>query len=237
MPRPPHQGRETKVDPSQGPTIDADLQQALDGSRKMKVGKDQNRAAFRRSPQPRHMDQPLLILDLDETLICGTEQELPSPPDFRVAHYAIYRRPHLMAFLDYCFSDFAVAVWTSSSHSYASQVAAHLFRGRNLLFLWTAERCTQRYNRDTAEHYALKNLRKIRQFGISLERVLMVDDSPEQLERNYGNHIRIIPFEGDPMDQELPRLADYLRRIRNEPNYRAIEKRHWRTTSKPAKAE
>jgi RNA polymerase II subunit A small phosphatase-like protein len=57
----------------------------------------------------------------------------------------------------------------------------------------------------------------------------MVDDSREKLERHYGNHILIAPFEGDPSDAELPQLASYLRSIRDQPNYRIIEKRHWRT--------
>ena len=57
----------------------------------------------------------------------------------------------------------------------------------------------------------------------------MVDDSPEKLERNYGNHVWIRPFEGDPSDGELPRLGRYLEAIRGSENYRALEKRSWWT--------
>jgi len=99
-----------------------------------------------------------------------------------------------------------------------------------LRFFWSAERVTQRVNFKTYEQYTVKDLRKVRKFGFPLEQVLMVDDSPEKLERNYGNHIRITPFEGDPSDAELPHLANYLRSIRNQPNYEPFEKRHWRTT-------
>jgi hypothetical protein len=35
------------------------------------------------------MKPPLLILDLDETLIFGTETPLPRPPELRVDIYAI----------------------------------------------------------------------------------------------------------------------------------------------------
>jgi TFIIF-interacting CTD phosphatase-like protein len=174
--------------------------------------------------------RPLLILDLDETLVYGTKQELPSAPDFLVAHYFVYRRPHLPEFLDYCFTDFDVAVWTSASRSYASEIVARLFGDRELRFFWSGERCTQRVNLTTYEQYTVKDLRKVRKIGFPLEQILMVDDSPEKLERHYGNHIRIPPFEGDPDDVELLALADYLRSIRLHPNYRAIEKRHWRTT-------
>jgi len=175
------------------------------------------------------VNRPLLILDLDETLVHGTERELGTAPDFRVARYAVYRRPHLAAFLDYCFSEFEVAVWTSAGRVYASEVVAQILGGRELRFFWTAERCTQRMNFASYERYFVKDLRKVRKLGYSLEQVLMVDDSPEKLERHYGNHILIPPFEGDLSDAELPALAEYLRNIRDEPNYRCIEKRHWRT--------
>jgi RNA polymerase II subunit A small phosphatase-like protein len=171
---------------------------------------------------------PLLILDLDETLVYAVEGELSRPADFRVGPYAVYCRPHLARFLDYCFSDFAVAVWTSSGRSYAGEVVDRVFQGRRLQFFWTYDRCTQRANPETHEPYTVKDLRKVRKRGIPLERVLVVEDSPEKLERHYGNHIRLKAFEGDATDRELPLLAEYLRRIRDAPNYRALEKRQWR---------
>lgn len=181
--------------------------------------------------QHKHVNRPLLILDLDETLVYATEKELGSPPDFRIAHYSVYRRPHLSAFLDYCFTEFDVAVWTSASRTYASEVITQVFGGRELRFFWSGERCIQRRDFNTHETYTVKDLRKVRRLGFSLEQVLMVDDSPEKLERHYGNHIRIAPFEGDVSDAELPSLAEYLRSIRDQPNYRTIEKRHWRAKS------
>ena len=107
------------------------------------------------------MNRPFLILDLDETLIYATERDLASPPDFRVGPYAVYRRPHLTAFLDFCFAAFDVAVWTSASHSYASEVVGHIFAGRQLRFLWTGHRCTPRFDPETGERYDVKDLRKI----------------------------------------------------------------------------
>ena len=171
-------------------------------------------------------NQYLLILDLDETLVYATEQELATQPDFRVAQYAVYRRPHLEEFLNYCFEDFEVAVWTSSGRGYATEVVAQILPNRELRFFWTADRCTQRFNWKTHDPYVVKNLAKIRKLGIQLERVLMVDDSAEKLERQYGNHILIPPYEGDLSDGEIAMLADYLRSIRDCPNYRTVEKRN-----------
>jgi len=132
-------------------------------------------------------------------------------------------------FIAYCFEAFDVAVWTSSGREYADAVVRQVFGDRPLQFFWTAERCTQRTNLETYERYNVKDLRKVRRLGISLEQTLMVDDSPEQLERAYGNHIWIPPFEGDKSDVELRHLGAYLKIIRPQPNFRIIEKRHWRS--------
>jgi TFIIF-interacting CTD phosphatase-like protein len=61
----------------------------------------------------------LLILDLDETLLYATAQPPARPADFAVGDYYVYKRPHVDAFLTQCFDWFDVAVWTSASPSYA----------------------------------------------------------------------------------------------------------------------
>lgn len=65
-----------------------------------------------------------------------------------------------------------------------------------------------------------------------LSRVLVVDDTPRKLERNYGNAIYIRAFEGDQKDEELPRLLSYLVQIANEPDFRVLEKRTWRNLAR-----
>ena len=73
----------------------------------------------------------LVVLDLDETLIFGTRNMLDRPPDFVVSPYQIYKRPHLDIFLDYCFSEFLVGVWTSSSPQYATLVTEGIFKSED----------------------------------------------------------------------------------------------------------
>ena len=36
--------------------------------------------------------------------------------------------------------------------------------------------------------------------------VLVVDDSPEKLQRSYGHYVPSAPFEGNPADEELRKL-------------------------------
>lgn len=73
------------------------------------------------------MKLPLLILDLDETLVFGVRTPLDRPPHLWVAPYAIYRRPHLDEFVARVRLAYQLAVWTSATASYAAPVVRDIF--------------------------------------------------------------------------------------------------------------
>lgn len=172
--------------------------------------------------------RPLLILDLDETLIHASETELAHTPDFLIAPYALYLRPGVAGFLERMAQHYELAVWTSSSPAYARAVVARLFaEPERLAFTWASDRCTLRRDLDSDTWCQSKPLHKLRRRGYDLRRVLVVDDSPEKHTRNYGNLIAVRPFEGDPADDELPRLGRYLQQLAGEPDFRRLEKRGW----------
>ena len=174
-------------------------------------------------------DRPLLILDLDETLVHARRTPLPHAPDFTIAPYVLYRRPGLDAFLQHVAVHFRLAVWTSSSPAYAQAVVSHVFESPpQLVFVWASDRCTMRRDVESDTWAQTKPLSKLRRRGYDLRRVLVVDDSPEKHTRNYGNLVTVQAFEGDPADDELPRLARYLEQLAPEPDYRQVEKRRWR---------
>jgi len=176
------------------------------------------------------MKRPLLILDLDETLIYACEQSLSNAVNFEVGPYFVYKRPSVDEFLATVDQWYDLAVWTSSSAAYAGEVIRQLFpRSANLKFAWARSRCTRRYNYETQEEYWLKDLKKICRLGYALERIVVVDDSPEKLQRHYGNYIRISPFEGDQSDRELLDLLPFLQHLSTLDNVRHVEKRGWRT--------
>lgn len=173
--------------------------------------------------------QQLLILDLDETLIYASEKALSRPADFFVLPYAVYLRPGVEQFLKFAAARFRLAVWTSSSPAYAREVVQALFPNPDVLeFMWASDRCTPRRDFETDTWSNTKNLIKVRRRGYDLRRVLMVDDSPEKHTRNYGNLIRVKPFEGAPADDELLHLERYLELLSKEADVRRIEKRGWR---------
>lgn len=170
----------------------------------------------------------LLILDLDETLIHASDHQLDYPYDFFFENFFLYKRPFLEEFLSFCRRHFHVAVWTSSSPEYASRVVENIFvKDYPLKFVWTREQCTLIANPYENSQPFIKNLKKVKRRGFLLEEILMVDDTPSKLSKNYGNLIRVNAFTGDRYDRELQLLIKYLKQLRSVENVRTLEKRGW----------
>jgi RNA polymerase II subunit A small phosphatase-like protein len=171
----------------------------------------------------------LLVLDLDETLLHATETPLAHEAPHAVPPYFLYLRPGLSEFVEQVSKLFRLAVWTSSSPSYARAVCPLIFQDLALLeFVWASDRCTLTRNFEIDEWCKAKPLKKLKRRGYDLARVLVVDDSPEKHTRNYGNLVQVAPFMGDRNDDELSHLAVYLKRLATLPDVRRIEKRQWR---------
>lgn len=180
------------------------------------------------------MKDKLLILDLDETLIhsrtIGSEHE----HDFRCSNYYVYKRPNIDQFLDFIALHFEVGIWTSANSEYAKCIISNIFPADyKLNFIWSRERCTIRYihpseSIDMDPHIYIKDLQKIKKQGYDLAKVLFVDDSSKQLQRNYGNLIHINRFSWEENDDELELLEAYLMTLLNEQDdIRKVEKRGW----------
>ncbi len=182
------------------------------------------------------MDRKLLILDLDETLIFASETPLHIPPDFNTGKYHVYKRPHLEKFLTFACGQFEVAVWTSSSQAYAEIVVPNVFaEDFPLSFVWDERRCTKVSDSENWRHYYVKDLKKVKRRGYRLESVIMIDDTPEKLVRQHGNHLRLEAFMGDPEDSELRDVQPFLRYLSEQENIRRIEKRGWRNLNAAGK--
>ncbi len=181
----------------------------------------------------------LLVLDLDETLVHASEKELGYPPAFEVFGYPVYPRPFLEKFLLEMSKHFSLGIWSSAGDPYVECVAEKIKpEGVNFEFVWGNSRCTFRrnikldgygYYENVYEHqHYVKPLKKLKKKGYDLQRMLIVDDSPHKCSDNYGNAIYPRPFEGDPYDNELLLLMEYLLSLKDKPNLRKIEKRKWR---------
>ena len=185
--------------------------------------------------------KPLLILDLDETLIHATAEKFREDFDFQVYHYFVYQRPGLSNFLTQCAEHFQLAVWSSASDDYVQAIVRQLIPASvPLAFVWGRSRCTRFRMPEVDEHGFLsldysskyefaKRLKKVQRRGFDLNKILIVDDTPEKVSQNYGNAIYIKPYFAESDDSELAALAAYLLTLKDEASVRHIEKRYWRT--------
>jgi RNA polymerase II subunit A small phosphatase-like protein len=145
--------------------------------------------------------------------------------------YRTMYRPGLHKFLKYIFSNFNVAIWTAAGSDYAHFIVDEMEIDKSsLMFFYTEKNCTPKY--EYGDGWGMghmtykKNISKLKKRGYDMSQILMVDDKPEHID-SYGNVIKIKPFYGDSEDQELLKLIEYLDKIKNESDYRKIEKRGW----------
>jgi RNA polymerase II subunit A small phosphatase-like protein len=178
--------------------------------------------------------RPLLILDLDETLIYGSETRLDRDADFLVGPFHVYKRPGLDAFLSTVNHFYDLAIWSSASGDYVQGIASTLRQNvTEWIFVWSRSRCVQRMHPETFETIPIKDLKKVARIGYPLERILIVDDTHEKVCRNYGNAIYVSEFLGSNADDELPQLARFLVHLHSDLNFRRVEKRGWRSKVLP----
>jgi TFIIF-interacting CTD phosphatase-like protein len=173
----------------------------------------------------------LLVLDLDETLIHARDHDDPDlawPPHATVGGYRMYRRPGVEQFLATVLDRFeAVGVWTAASNDYAAFMLDSIVDRERLRFVYTRERCTQRRDLELAETYILKDLAKLKRFGYGKGQILVVDDTPRNLQRSYANLVAIPPFHGDPTDARLAQLLEYLEELGPLGDVRPVNKLRW----------
>jgi TFIIF-interacting CTD phosphatase-like protein len=176
-------------------------------------------------------NRPLLILDLDETLIHSLGRPLATAPDFMLGPYHVYRRPNLADFLARCAERYTLAVWSSAGSEYVDGIVKNIFPDApQPAFVWSKSRCTTRMDAELRDEVYLKDLSKVKRLGFNLSRILIVEDEPRKVARHYGNAIIVEPFMGASDDAELAFLGRYLDKIHEAPNFRQVEKRGWKRT-------
>ena len=178
---------------------------------------------------PKRLDR-LLVLDIDQTLVHGTEAPLAREADFCVGPYFIYKRPGVDEFMSSCLEWFEVGIWTASALDYAESVVAQLIGTVDqLAFLWGRGRCTRRFDPVRREEYYTKNLKKLKKRW-PLGKIIAVDDIARNFEQSYGNLVHVRPYNGGPRDDELVLLAKYLLTLDDVEDVRSMDKRRWRAS-------
>ena len=154
----------------------------------------------------------LIVFDLDETLVHATKVALPSTHTFKVGPYFVYVRPFASDLIRFCAAHFEIAVWSSSSERYVETVTAELFgTSFPVAFLWAVSKCVQKVDPKSNGYVYIKDLRKAMKYGFAADEIIMIDDSPEKLQRQPTRHLCLSAFTGDPIDTEL---LDVIERVK-----------------------
>jgi len=170
-----------------------------------------------------------VILDLDETLIHSTEQEIDKKYDFQFDSYFVYKRPGLHQFINQLGEIYDIGVWSSASDDYVKIICNHIFKDEiKPKFIYGRSKCTARRDLETDTYVYEKRIDKLKSLGYDKNKIIIIDDSREKLRTNYGNAIYIKEFTGNSNDNELEKLYQYLITLKDVENVRNIEKRNWR---------
>jgi TFIIF-interacting CTD phosphatase-like protein len=178
------------------------------------------------------MDLPLIVLDIDETLIYACLNPIKKKqPNWTMpsknGQLSIYKRPHLDKFLEFCFINFNVAFWTAGNSEYADRVIKFICPEHQPKFVWSLDRCTPRITPEGEEYN--KDIKKITRRKwpgqkYRREQILMVDDNFWNMCKNWGNGIVMPPYTGQESDDALSRLINFIYTFYHHDDWLSIDK-------------
>ena len=182
------------------------------------------------TPIIQNPDRPLLVLDLDETLIHSSKRPLYQKHSFKVFSYFVYERPELKEFLLKMSKIYSIGIWSAAADIYVKKVVENILPNSLIPdFVWGRSKCDfiGGFNKENNSDY-LKNLHTLKKYGYSLQKILIVDDTPRVCLKNLANAIFPKAYYGEIYDQELQSLSMYLEMISLENDFTISEKKNWR---------
>ena len=156
------------------------------------------------------MSRQLVVLDLDETLIHSCHEWIGRKPSFSISNAMVHMRPGAVEFLAELSKHFALAVWTASYGLYTKDIVNRIFGDvESLEFLLTREDCVLITVDDDYDAF-VKDARKIVELGWDYENFVVIDDRPHLVKSAYSNVIKVKPYYGSALDNELFTLVDHI---------------------------
>jgi hypothetical protein len=192
---------------------------------------------------PTTTPKPLLVLDLDRTLIFADTDSAVCKGDFTVrcgrSDLHVDLRPRLAAFLQNCAVHYRIAIFTAASEEYARPIAAEIERRCGVTF--ESMRFCQDCRRVISAHAPLPPrsyleslppsandasrpstsvtssraifVKDLSCFSESLERVVLVDDKEHSFSDHPRNGLVIDRYRLQPDDDELTRVFSILEAV------------------------
>lgn len=182
-----------------------------------------NEPAIPQAPVIDYRRKPVLVIDLDETLVhcCNFDgpnatfetsisyKSMASEKDV-VAHLNL--RPHAHWFLKKISEHYQVVAYTASDMDYAVAVCRLLDPFCNLFAKILSRRSCIR----TKKGYLVKDLRLLA--GEDTSRIVLVDNSVHCFAPQINNGIPILPYFTGDSDNELKKLFQFLLELKNQNN-------------------
>jgi len=149
---------------------------------------------------PDQINKKLLVITVEEVLLVtasgGVKSEFKASYkyDDGLTTHLIFLRPQILQFLDYCLSNFRVALWSELSPDFVQDALERLYGEKYnsgmFEFIWTADECVKpsddRYVVEGNVHRTLcKSFDKILEAGYSEDGIIIVDTNSKHWEPVY----------------------------------------------------
>ena len=177
--------------------------------------------------------KPLLVLDLDNTLVYCSEKPYREA-QMTTVHGHLSVRDHLDTFLRATSSHYDLMVWSNGGLTYVKDTLEIVWPSDVPLKAIIPSSVSQPKVQSGYGIPFYKNMRKLLKLypEYDLNRIVGVDDLAETYKNNYGNLVVVREFVGQA-DNDLLKLKDYLIALSALPNFRDVEKRYWRSGQPP----
>jgi Dullard-like phosphatase family protein len=152
-----------------------------------------------------------VVLDLDETLVHAIELEPGIDySSFRFntivtnidkQRYGVYVRPMINEFLAYCADHFELILFTAATRQYAQLVMDAIDPHGLIKYRFYRESCLESNGILT---------KPIQNLGRQMDRIVLVDNSEWCMLSCPDNGVLVPDFTGDPLDDDLNKLAGFL---------------------------
>ncbi|MDZ4835183.1 MAG: HAD family hydrolase [Candidatus Melainabacteria bacterium] len=155
--------------------------------------------------------KPLIIFDLDETLIHSRQEPLGRDADYVLERLHVYFRPNAVELILAASKNHEIAVWSAGSPLYVDSIVSQIFPAHlEPLFIWNREHCSAKFEISYLQTMFSKDLHKMRDFGYDLKNTLIIEDDPLKI-RDFGaNAIIVSQYFGEEGDDELSGLVQFI---------------------------
>lgn len=156
--------------------------------------------------------KPVLIIDLDETLIHSSMGKQPGDHTFTVwsrvsgkVTFTVHIRPYAREFLDIVKEDYTLILFTASDQPYADKCIKFLDPNNDIFTMKLYKHNCLKIGSD----FTIKDLRMFR--NIPLHNIIILDNNPVCYVLQPANAIPITSFYSDSNDRELQKLSIILK--------------------------